>query len=297
MAEFTGVFTPKEILSIKELNLTEKMLLSQIIPLCVSEPCYASNQFFAERLGITETTVSTTLKSLDDKGYLQTLLDRRAGNKRVIEIFYYNDTLFKNFKDPSLKTLNTLFKNLKDPLKNSYIPYLKNLKTLFKNLNFIYKDESKEESKEESKGYMSNDANDDKGENFEISKNEDLEQVPDFVTANRKKITPLVGGRLDKESLKTDLMTNDYCRMQASRDKVPKESYEPVVDFFIEQKFGLGENEKWKDLADARRNFTNWIPFYNSNQQKPNEGFSKLTVNKGSYGEPKPDNRNRNAAF
>ena len=151
MAEFTGIFSPKEILSIKELTLTEKILLSQIIPLCVSEPCYASNSFFAERIGVTETTVSTALKSLDDKGYLQTILDRKVGNKRVIEIFYYNDTLFKNFKDPSLKTLNTLFKNIKDPLKNSYIPYLKNLKTLFKNLNFIYKDYSKEESKDYSK--------------------------------------------------------------------------------------------------------------------------------------------------
>lgn len=100
----------------------------------------------------------------------------------------------------------------------------------------------------------------------EIFKNDfsekEEEQVPDFVKENRKSIAPATGGRLGltKENLKDDLMSNEYCRMQASRDGV-KEDYEQAVDYFLAQKFGIEENLKWKDIQDARRNFTNWIPY------------------------------------
>lgn len=103
------------------------------------------------------------------------------------------------------------------------------------------------------------------------SENENFEKddVPDFVKANRQNVAPARGGRpLTNETLKDDLLSNGYARMQASRDGI-KETYEQAVDEFISQKFGLGENTKWKDIQDARRNFTNWIPYY-SNKLKSN---------------------------
>lgn len=121
-------------------------------------------------------------------------------------------------------------------------------------------------------------------------------EIPAFVKFNRSKITPAWGGRLEKETLKADFMQNDYCRMQSSRDGVAKDDYEKTVDDFLFEKFGLQENEDWKDLKDARSHFVRWIPFY-LKKQKTNEGFSAITVHKGGYGEQSIDNRNPRAAW
>lgn len=153
MSEFTGIWLPAEILSIKELNPTEKIVLGAIIPLAIGRPCTARNKHFSEKVSISETSISLNIKSLEEKGFLCVDPGTEKGNKREIHLFIKDDSLFKIVKDPSLTSLNTLFNFIKEPLKDSSRPYLRKLKTLFKNVKEpIYIDiESKEENKIESK--------------------------------------------------------------------------------------------------------------------------------------------------
>lgn len=120
--------------------------------------------------------------------------------------------------------------------------------------------------------------------------------IPAFVEENRKKITPPRGaGEISREALKSDFIENDYCQMQSSREGIKKDEYEKVVNEFIFEKFGLGENEKWKDIKDARSHFVRWIPYFISKTQKQHEGSAKNTGYSNSL--RNVDNKNRKAAF
>lgn len=122
------------------------------------------------------------------------------------------------------------------------------------------------------------------------------DDVPFFVKEQREKITPPRGaGEISKESLKADFSENDYCRMQAGREGIQKDDYEKIVNEFILEKFGLGENEKWKGIKDARSHFVRWIPYFKSKTQKQHEGSTKNTGYSNSL--RNIDNKNRNAAF
>jgi DNA-binding MarR family transcriptional regulator len=250
MSGFTGIFIPQEILMIEELTLLEKVLLSQVIPLSASGECNASNGYLSKRIGVTETTISTSLKSLENKGYLQTFLNRKEGNKRKIEIFYHGDTLFKIFKDPSESNLKTLFKNLKDPLKKSYIPYLNNLKTLFKNLNFIYKEDSKEESKEESKDDNKEKKNDD-------GDFESFESLADKEKRERKRNNvydlPIGIYETSKRLIEDERVLSEF---SGTYQLSSKQGWVSIKDFI---KF-CDKNEKFpRDYYDSRSHFYNWI--------------------------------------
>lgn len=83
--------------------------------------------------------------------------------------------------------------------------------------------------------------------------------TPDFVKANRESIKPKK--EITKEELKADLLENEYCRRSANQNGI-KANYELFVNDFIFEKFGLGENTKWKDLSDARSHFSRWVPYH-----------------------------------
>ena len=64
---------PYSVMKQKDINLSSKVLLSEIISLSRNqEHCFASNEFFSQRLGIGERTVVSSLKELKEKGYITT---------------------------------------------------------------------------------------------------------------------------------------------------------------------------------------------------------------------------------
>lgn len=71
-----------------------------------------------------------------------------------------------------------------------------------------------------------------------------------------------------KEQLKADLLSSELCKMAAKNNGIQLEAYPTVVDYFVETKFGLGRNKKWKDITDARENFMYWLPYYQSSLTK-----------------------------
>ncbi|MGF7213877.1 putative transcriptional regulator [Spirosoma lacussanchae] len=160
MNEFTGIWIPAEILALDDLNLTEKVLASQVLMLSRTGECTAKNAHLSAQVGLTETSISLTLKSLKAKGYICIEDGKDKGNKRqMYPSLKILNTLCKNLKEgwdgvspPSLKILKSLFKIFKEATQESYTPYLKILNTLFKNLKEPYiRNENKEESKIESK--------------------------------------------------------------------------------------------------------------------------------------------------
>lgn len=78
--EFTGVWIPKEVIDNPDLSLAEKILYAEIACFPV---CYMLNSTFAERLGVSERTVSKTIRSLLEKGYVY--LVKNDGRKRYIK--------------------------------------------------------------------------------------------------------------------------------------------------------------------------------------------------------------------
>ena len=68
---FKGNCTPKEIYELKDLNLTQKILLSMVLNLCIKTgECTASNGYFAELLNIKKMVVSRNLSVLYTKKYI-----------------------------------------------------------------------------------------------------------------------------------------------------------------------------------------------------------------------------------
>jgi len=158
MSEFTGIWLPAPILRIPGLNLTEKVLLAQVILLSRTGECTATNPTLADNLDTTETTISTTLSRLSKKEFVHIESGREQGNKRKIYPSLKSlMTLFKNLNEGdrlSLKVLKDMFNFLKEAIEDSSRPYLNILYTLFKNLKeapIYIRLESKEESKRESK--------------------------------------------------------------------------------------------------------------------------------------------------
>ncbi|NCD40577.1 MAG: helix-turn-helix domain-containing protein [Bacteroidia bacterium] len=64
---------------------TAKLLFAEITALSNQEGyCWASNQYFAELFKISITQVSRLIKSLEDRGFLKSEVDRAGGNLRKI---------------------------------------------------------------------------------------------------------------------------------------------------------------------------------------------------------------------
>ncbi|TFV94490.1 helix-turn-helix domain-containing protein [Algoriphagus kandeliae] len=68
-----GLWIPIEILEDKNLNSTEKILLSEIYSLTeLQDGCFASNDHFGQLLGITKGAASKRIKKIKEKGYINT---------------------------------------------------------------------------------------------------------------------------------------------------------------------------------------------------------------------------------
>ena len=79
--EFKGVWIPKEIYQDKELNPTEKLILSDISTL---GEYFKSNETIAKEVGVSIRTASRSIKKLESIGYINTKLF--DGRNRVVKL-------------------------------------------------------------------------------------------------------------------------------------------------------------------------------------------------------------------
>ena len=90
---FKGVWIPAHIWLDENLNITEKCLLAEIDSLSHINGCFASNQHFAEFLGLSKERARKLISQLKDKGYLEIELIRKEGScevdKRIIKLIGY----------------------------------------------------------------------------------------------------------------------------------------------------------------------------------------------------------------
>ena len=97
--EFKGVWIPKEIYQDKELNPTEKLILSDIVTL---GEYFKSNETIGKEVGVSIRTASRSIKKLESMGYITTKLDgRNRVAKMTSTLDKMTSTLAKMAKQPS----------------------------------------------------------------------------------------------------------------------------------------------------------------------------------------------------
>lgn len=116
----------------KELKDKAKLLYGEIVALSDKHGyCYASNKYFANLYEVSTTTISTLIKNLVEKGYIESEIIYKEGTKEILNRY------LKIFKDPYLKKFKYPIKeNLKDnntSINNTSI----NKKENIKRKNFI----------------------------------------------------------------------------------------------------------------------------------------------------------------
>ena len=89
--DFKGIWIPKEIWHLKDLNITEKIVLSVVNTLSEQDDgCFANNEYFAQLLNLSKGRVSKIINLLVKKGYLETNFsyysEMRKVEKRKIKV-------------------------------------------------------------------------------------------------------------------------------------------------------------------------------------------------------------------
>ena len=141
---FIGIYIPKEIWLDRNINANEKVLLMEIDSLDKStEGCYAGNDYFAEFLGVNETSTSRMINKLVKLGYIENI--GFDGRKRHLK---------SNLKfniEPYTKDQGCLIKNNKADLLKSinreYITINSNNKLNNKNKSSLFNLDDKKKSK------------------------------------------------------------------------------------------------------------------------------------------------------
>ena len=83
--DFKGVYIPKEIWLTPELTGYERLIFMEVYSLDRKFGCVASNDHFAEWLGISERQVQDYIKRLKDKGLISVTINK-AKDTRVIRV-------------------------------------------------------------------------------------------------------------------------------------------------------------------------------------------------------------------
>lgn len=136
--DFKGVWIPKEIWLDKNLTLQEKILLSKICYLDNNKGCFASNQYFADFLGITKKRASEIIKNLNKKNYVICEIiykkDSREVSERLIKFCYEGYSI--GFKEGILENVNTPPEECDEGIpKNVNTPPPKNVKDNIEYIN------------------------------------------------------------------------------------------------------------------------------------------------------------------
>ena len=79
-----------EILQVKDLTITEKMILSQIDALDQKEGCFASNNYFAELFLLSKTQISKIISDLKKKGWISVKYVNKKNTKAIEKRDYSN---------------------------------------------------------------------------------------------------------------------------------------------------------------------------------------------------------------
>ena len=110
--QIKGIFIPIEIWENKELSWNEKILLMEIDSFTSKDlPCYFSNEYIAELLGVKENTASIILSKLIKKGYVRKV--GFNGRERFVEslLRYSCGDLFAGFDGNQSLPLNPVKHN------------------------------------------------------------------------------------------------------------------------------------------------------------------------------------------
>ena len=81
---FLGVWIPKDVYLNKQLSWLEKILLVEIESLDNQNGCFASNDYFADFLDVTKTTISSAISKLKKLGFVEQV--SFDGRRRVLKI-------------------------------------------------------------------------------------------------------------------------------------------------------------------------------------------------------------------
>ena len=106
---------PSGILYNKELKANEKLLYAMITSLACKEGfCFATNNYFAEELGVHPKTVSSWISDLRDKNFIKVDLIRNENKQIIQRKIYINDVPY--------------------PLNNGYLYQSKNGQAIHQNM-------------------------------------------------------------------------------------------------------------------------------------------------------------------
>ena len=120
-----------EILQVKDLTITEKIILSQIDALDQKEGCFASNKYFAELFLLSKTQISKIISDLNKKGWISVRYvnkeNTKAVEKRVIKVNRppYPTRVKEGIKPEDNTPIKPQFKDNNKYInnKNSYMNY------------------------------------------------------------------------------------------------------------------------------------------------------------------------------
>ncbi len=83
-SKIKGIWLSKEVLSIAELNIKEKLILSLAINLNNNgKSCFASNKFIGSLVDVSPNRVSKLVSSLKDKGYIRVKIRYKQNSKEI----------------------------------------------------------------------------------------------------------------------------------------------------------------------------------------------------------------------
>ena len=77
------VVIPGKLLRSSDLSMMQKLLYAKILGLDNDKGCYASNQYFADCLGVSKDYVSKAITDLKKKGYVSVDLNYKLGSKEI----------------------------------------------------------------------------------------------------------------------------------------------------------------------------------------------------------------------
>lgn len=80
---FKGIWIPIEILKLKDISQTEKLLLSVVISLDSGDGCYATNRYFSELFGVSKDRITRIISELTKKEYLNSEIIFNKNSKKV----------------------------------------------------------------------------------------------------------------------------------------------------------------------------------------------------------------------
>lgn len=111
---FKGVWIPKEIWESKELNLQEKILLTEIDSLDNDAGCFASNRYFADFMMLSERQIKRIISSVVDKKWVKSEITYKENSKEI------EQRILKICRPPYPKKEKTIIKTPSD--KNDTTP-------------------------------------------------------------------------------------------------------------------------------------------------------------------------------